>query len=80
MGLHERKTVGDSVKRATAVGLCAVVLWSNVRLRPLEDGVWRSFIQFEDRELETGGLFKILRNGNHHLDRFGGEFLSKRSN
>ena len=28
MGLHERKTVGDSVKRATAVGLCAVVLWS----------------------------------------------------
>lgn len=28
MGLHERKTVGDSTKRATAVGLCAVVLWS----------------------------------------------------
>lgn len=28
MGLHERKTVGDSAKRATAVGLCAVVLWS----------------------------------------------------
>ena len=28
MGLHERKTVGDSTKRATAIGLCAVVLWS----------------------------------------------------
>ena len=28
MGLHERNTVGDSVKRATAIGLCAVVLWS----------------------------------------------------
>ena len=26
--LHERKTVGDSAKRATAIGLCAVVLWS----------------------------------------------------
>ena len=28
VGLHERKTVGDSTKSATAIGLCAVVLWS----------------------------------------------------
>ena len=28
MALHERKTVGDSTKRATAIGLCAIVLWS----------------------------------------------------
>lgn len=99
MGLHERKTVGDSAKRATAVGLCAVVLWSMmfgfVRLTTQSFGpalgsaliyscaAVFTYIGYRPTPLRrlslkyvlfSGGFIRVLRNGDHHLDRLGGEF------
>ena len=89
MGLHERKTVGDSTKRATAIGLCAIVLWSMmfgfVRLTTQSFGpalgsalIYSCAAVFTYIALEIrfvfGRVIRVLRNGDHHLDRFGGEF------